>query len=165
MVKAMSPCTYLTMLLQDLVGWSAACMMELTPKSSSPVVVHSPHSRFRRTQYLGEWSAACAMGLITGLAILILQRYLNPDVVHQLLTFNPADFFTCAPSKTCLCSSPARLAVYLVRMYAWRVHTIWDGVHIKECSQTCCQCLQGPTAGLVCFGAVAIIALWRVWKG
>ncbi len=36
------------------------------------------------------------MGLITGLAILILQRYLNPDVVHQLLTFNPADFFTCA---------------------------------------------------------------------
>jgi sulfur transfer protein SufE len=36
------------------------------------------------------------MGVITGLAILILQRYLNPDVVHQLLTFNPADFFTCA---------------------------------------------------------------------
>ena len=35
------------------------------------------------------------MGLITGLVILILQRYLNPDVVHQLLTFNPADFFTC----------------------------------------------------------------------
>ena len=38
------------------------------------------------------------MGLITGLVILILQRYLNPDVVHQLLTFNPADFFTCGRS-------------------------------------------------------------------
>ncbi|KAK9819478.1 hypothetical protein WJX81_001339, partial [Elliptochloris bilobata] len=52
------------------------------------------HHIASRTQYLGEWSAACAMGLITGLVILILQRYLNPDVVHQLLTFNPADFFT-----------------------------------------------------------------------
>ena len=39
------------------------------------------------------------MGLITGLVILILQRYLNPDVVHQLLTFNPADFFTCGRSS------------------------------------------------------------------
>lgn len=57
-----------------------------------------------RTQYLGEWSAACAMGLITGLVILILQRYLNPDVVHQLLTFNPADFFTCGRSlRASLC--------------------------------------------------------------
>lgn len=47
-----------------------------------------------RTKYLGEWSAACILGLLTGLVILIMQRYMSADVVHQLLTFNPADFFT-----------------------------------------------------------------------
>ena len=36
------------------------------------------------------------MGLMTGLVILIMQRYMSADAVHQLLTFNPADFFTCA---------------------------------------------------------------------
>ena len=43
---------------------------------------------------MGEGSAACAMGLITGLAILITQSYFSEEVLHQLLTFNPADFFT-----------------------------------------------------------------------
>ena len=47
-----------------------------------------------RTKYLGDWSAACILGLLTGLAILIMQRYMSADAVHQLLTFNPADFFT-----------------------------------------------------------------------
>jgi hypothetical protein len=37
------------------------------------------------------------MGLLTGLVILIMQRYMSATAVHQLLTFNPADFFTCAP--------------------------------------------------------------------
>ena len=47
-----------------------------------------------RTKYLSDWSAACVLGLLTGLTILILQRYMSADAVHQLLTFNPADFFT-----------------------------------------------------------------------
>ncbi len=51
-----------------------------------------------RTKYLGDWSAACILGLLTGLIILILQRYMSADAVHQLLTFNPADFFTYALS-------------------------------------------------------------------
>ena len=55
------------------------------------------------------------MGLLTGLAILIMQRYMSADAVHQLLTFNPADFFTCAcPSpfaiirayRSCACCAP-----------------------------------------------------------
>ena len=37
---------------------------------------------------------ACGMGLLTGLIVVILQRYLSAESVHQLLTFNPADFFT-----------------------------------------------------------------------
>ena len=54
------------------------------------------------------------MGLITGLVILILQRYLNPDVVHQLLTFNPADFFTCGCSfRAILCLLREMLAAWL----------------------------------------------------
>ncbi|EIE24491.1 hypothetical protein COCSUDRAFT_46826 [Coccomyxa subellipsoidea C-169] len=52
------------------------------------------HQIASRTKYLGEWSAACILGLLTGLVILIMQRYMSADVVHQLLTFNPADFFT-----------------------------------------------------------------------
>ena len=43
---------------------------------------------------MGEGSAACAMGLFTGLVILIAQRSFTEEVLHQLLTFNPADFFT-----------------------------------------------------------------------
>lgn len=56
----------------------------------------------RRTKYLGDWSAACILGLLTGLTILILQRYMSADAVHQLLTFNPADFFTYA--SRCICA-------------------------------------------------------------
>ena len=60
------------------------------------------------------------MGLITGLVILILQRYLNPDVVHQLLTFNPADFFTCGgPRDSALAHGQAGCrAVMLFSFYA-----------------------------------------------
>ena len=47
-----------------------------------------------RSKYIGEGSVACGMGLLTGLIVVILQRYLSAESVHQLLTFNPADFFT-----------------------------------------------------------------------
>ncbi len=43
--------------------------------------------------------AAGALGLITGLLLLIVRRATGMDreALRQLLTFNPADFFTCAP--------------------------------------------------------------------
>ncbi len=47
-----------------------------------------------RTKYVGEGSAACMLGLFTGLVVLTMQRYLTESSLHQLLTFNPADFFT-----------------------------------------------------------------------
>jgi len=39
---------------------------------------------------------ACAMGLATGLALLMVQRFtaMDQEALRQLLTFNPADFFT-----------------------------------------------------------------------
>lgn len=46
------------------------------------------------SKYIGEGSVACGMGLLTGLVVLILQHNLSAESVHQLLTFNPADFFT-----------------------------------------------------------------------
>eukprot|EP00884_Botryococcus_braunii_P015756 jgi/Botrbrau1/2864/Bobra.0036s0009.1 len=52
------------------------------------------HQIAARTKYIGDASTACAMGLFTGLAVLVLQRYISADAVHQLLTFNPAEFFT-----------------------------------------------------------------------
>ena len=63
---------------------------------------HRKYNSFDRTRYVGEGSAACAMGLIAGLVILILQRYISAESVHQLLTFNPADFFTCVSEMMAL---------------------------------------------------------------
>ncbi|KAK9850077.1 hypothetical protein WJX84_003336 [Apatococcus fuscideae] len=52
------------------------------------------HKLAASSKYIGEGSAACGMGLLTGLIVVISQRYLSAESVHQLLTFNPADFFT-----------------------------------------------------------------------
>ncbi|KAK9825253.1 hypothetical protein WJX74_003416 [Apatococcus lobatus] len=52
------------------------------------------HKVAATSKYIGEGSVACGMGLLTGLIVIILQRYLSAESVHQLLTFNPADFFT-----------------------------------------------------------------------
>jgi hypothetical protein len=43
---------------------------------------------------MGEGSVACAMGLVTGASLLMMQRYMDREALRQLLTFNPADFFT-----------------------------------------------------------------------
>ena len=58
---------------------------------------------------MGEGSAACGMGLIMGVFILVLQKYLSEDAVHNLLTFNPADFFVCV----CKLSSPVHYSLVL----------------------------------------------------
>ena len=54
------------------------------------------HKAASRSRYLGEGSVACAMGLGTGLALLMVQRFtaMDQEALRQLLTFNPADFFT-----------------------------------------------------------------------
>jgi hypothetical protein len=41
-----------------------------------------------------EGSAACGLGLITGITLLIGHRFLDWDIVTQLLEFNAAGFFT-----------------------------------------------------------------------
>lgn len=65
--------------------------------SQLPGLPHLPRAEGGacRTKYIGEGSAACLFGLTMGFIILILQNYLTADAVHQLLTFNPIDFFTC----------------------------------------------------------------------
>lgn len=44
--------------------------------------------------FLTEGSAACALGLATGLALLLFHNTLSWGVVQQLLEFNAAGFFT-----------------------------------------------------------------------
>ena len=44
---------------------------------------------------MGEGSVACALGLVTGVLLLAMQRYMDREALRELLTFNPADFFTC----------------------------------------------------------------------
>lgn len=54
------------------------------------------HMVVSRTKYLGEGSCACALGLISGALLLLLRRVtgIHEEALRQLLTFNPADFFT-----------------------------------------------------------------------
>lgn len=47
-----------------------------------------------RSRYLTEGSAACALGLTTGLILLVFHQFLSWDIVTQLLEFNAAGFFT-----------------------------------------------------------------------
>lgn len=47
-----------------------------------------------RSKYMTEGSAACGLGLITGISLLIGHRFLDWDIVTQLLEFNAAGFFT-----------------------------------------------------------------------
>lgn len=58
------------------------------------------HKLASRSRYLGEGSVACGMGLAAGTILLIFQHFtsLDKEALRQLLTFNPADFFTCAIS-------------------------------------------------------------------
>eukprot|EP00879_Flechtneria_rotunda_P019082 GHRR01020034.1.p1 GENE.GHRR01020034.1~~GHRR01020034.1.p1 ORF type:complete len:306 (+),score=108.56 GHRR01020034.1:288-1205(+) len=52
------------------------------------------HHLTRRMRYLTEGSAACALGLTTGLILLVFHHYLSWEIVTQLLEFNAAGFFT-----------------------------------------------------------------------
>lgn len=37
-----------------------------------------------RSKYVGEGSAACMLGLFTGLCILVMQKYLTEEALHQV---------------------------------------------------------------------------------
>ena len=84
-----------------------------------------------------------------GVFILVLQRYLGADLVHQLLTFNPADFFTCVlgeQASLALLSMGAEpraarstLSPYFSLCVSVRVH-----VCVRACVRVCmytCVCV------------------------
>jgi hypothetical protein len=63
-----------------------------------------------------EGSAACALGLFTGLMLLLFHQRVSWQAVTQLLEFNAAGFFTCAaPAR-----APARRAVLRCFASSWR---------------------------------------------
>lgn len=71
-----------------------ASKLHLLPMLPSKCILLITCACVSRSKYIGDASTACAMGLFTGLTVLVLQRYISQDAVHQLLTFNPAEFFT-----------------------------------------------------------------------
>ena len=57
--------------------------------ASTTLAWQSEHSKttcmtFYRSKYVGEGSAACMLGLFTGLCILVMQKYLTEEALHQV---------------------------------------------------------------------------------
>jgi len=51
-----------------------------------------------RLSFVGDGMTACALGLATGLGLLAATKFLGKETLHDMLTFNPGDFFTYAIS-------------------------------------------------------------------
>lgn len=73
---------------------TATWMTGLTPQPPLPLPPPSQSPLHPRVPFLTEGSAACALGLATGLALLLFHNTLSWGVVQQLLEFNAAGFFT-----------------------------------------------------------------------
>jgi len=51
-----------------------------------------------RLSFVGDGMTACALGLAMGLGLLAATKFLGKETLHDMLTFNPGDFFTYAIS-------------------------------------------------------------------
>lgn len=83
-----------------------------------------------------------------------MQRYMSADAVHQLLTFNPADFFTCAsPSGLDKHATKGQAAVIDVAA-KWKIlgpmHTMSAVMPIVENSDASIPCLTVANTTLIC---------------
>ena len=47
-----------------------------------------------RLSYIGDGMTACGLGLAMGLALLAASEFLGEESLHDMLTFNPGNFFT-----------------------------------------------------------------------
>jgi formate-dependent nitrite reductase membrane component NrfD len=45
------------------------------------------------TRFVGEGSAACLLGLVVGLLLLVARHLFHPQVLQSMLSFDPANFF------------------------------------------------------------------------
>lgn len=84
----------------EVIPQEASKLVEITNVSAGVLVfllavwTIAGHNISQRTKYLGEGSTACIMGLVTGALLLAFHHYINKGVIHELLVFNSATFFT-----------------------------------------------------------------------
>ena len=45
------------------------------------------------TRFAGEGSAACLLGLVVGAVVLLARKLFHPEVLQDMLSFDPANFF------------------------------------------------------------------------
>ena len=45
------------------------------------------------TRFAGEGSAACLLGLLVGVLLVVARRLFHPNVLQAMLSFDPANFF------------------------------------------------------------------------
>lgn len=45
------------------------------------------------TRFCGEGSAACLLGLLVGLVCIVARRLFHPEILQDMLSFDPANFF------------------------------------------------------------------------
>lgn len=45
------------------------------------------------TQFAGEGSAACLLGLVVGVFLIVARKFFHPEVLQNMLSFDPANFF------------------------------------------------------------------------
>ena len=45
------------------------------------------------TRFAGEGSAACLLGLLVGVLLVVARRFFHPNVLQAMLSFDPANFF------------------------------------------------------------------------
>lgn len=47
-----------------------------------------------RLSFVGDGMTACGLGLAMGLGLLAATEFLGEETLHDMLTFNPGNFFT-----------------------------------------------------------------------
>lgn len=45
------------------------------------------------TRFAGEGSAACLLGLVVGLVLVVARKLFHPEVLQSMLSFDPSSFF------------------------------------------------------------------------
>lgn len=45
------------------------------------------------TRFAGEGSAACLLGLVVGAVLLVARSLFHPELLQDMLSFDPANFF------------------------------------------------------------------------
>ena len=99
---------------------------------------------------------ACGLGLAMGLALLAASEFLGEETLHDMLTFNPGNFFTYAFLLVKMPCLSAALNTHSSLIQLWYtspllIHTI---MHHQ------CLLLAGPLLNTMACNSVCRVSLW-----